>query len=352
MGKAKRGLTIFGGLFLIGGFILTAANEWNLARNQADIADLRGNLVDLSAHSPSPAAEGKPVYAAGTVTAAAPLQDPDFSVSANALKLVRQVEMLQWVERVEGSGDDRNYRYERVWLAQLVDSSRFYRKSGYENPVSFPVEAAITVTTTAKFGRLDLSPALLHALPAGNQVAPGQPVTVNGRTFAAHDGYWWSGDPGSPAVGDLRVRFVYAPTGVWSFIARLAANQLSPLPLNAAGVNFLAPGIVERDTLLGSSQQQLYLHNWGFRLLGLAGMFAGLMILRRTLPALVSAQRQNAVETALASPLNVVVLAAGFWCLALALAWIVYRPLLSLGLLIILGLALAWLLVSLRKAAT
>ena len=90
-----------------------------------------------------PANDGKLVHVSGDLKPGAPLTDPDFTVSATALRLVRTVEMYQWKEEIEdrdaqelGGSEETvtTYEYHRVWSESRNDSSRFKRPEGHINP--------------------------------------------------------------------------------------------------------------------------------------------------------------------------------------------------------------------------
>ena len=101
----------------------------------------------MGSASVDPANDGKLVYVSGDLTARAPLADQEFGVSANALRLVRKVEMYEWMEESKterrdklGGGEEevKTYTYHRVWSDRYEDSSRFKHSDGHENPQMRP----------------------------------------------------------------------------------------------------------------------------------------------------------------------------------------------------------------------
>ena len=66
-----------------------------------------------------------------------------------------------------------------------------------------------------------LDPALIDALPAIRELRPeqGGRSAPSGLDFTRGGDWLFSGDPGAPVVGDVRVRFAVAPEGVISLVA-------------------------------------------------------------------------------------------------------------------------------------
>jgi hypothetical protein len=56
--------------------------------------------------------------------------DHDFEVEAeNSVKIIRHVEMYQWVEQEEKRENYTEYTYNKEWKRSLVDSSIFHDSS-------------------------------------------------------------------------------------------------------------------------------------------------------------------------------------------------------------------------------
>jgi len=69
--------------------------------------------------------------------------DEDFGVSAQGVRLVREVEMYQWVENSKsetttkmGGGEETvtTYSYAKEWQDRPVNSAEFKKPAGHENP--------------------------------------------------------------------------------------------------------------------------------------------------------------------------------------------------------------------------
>ena len=84
------------------------------------------------------------VHLVGTVTATAPVTDPAFGLTTDALRLDRTAETYQWLETRESSGDNKLLRYEKIWSPVLIPSDRFEQRSFHANPRALRL-------TTARF---------------------------------------------------------------------------------------------------------------------------------------------------------------------------------------------------------
>ena len=83
------------------------------------------------------------VHVSGLATTSKTLTDPDFNVSATAIKLRRRVEMFQWDEdaeettkKKEGGGTETKvtYHYSKGWKPNAIDSSEFADPKDHGNP--------------------------------------------------------------------------------------------------------------------------------------------------------------------------------------------------------------------------
>src|SRR5690606_38320149 len=104
-----------------------------------------------------PAYQGQLIHVTGPVTTGQPVSDGQFAVTAEGVRLVRSVEMHQWIEtsRTEtqqnlGGSETRmtTYSYALDWSDRHHDSSRFQEAADHQNPAmifegrSFSVDGA------------------------------------------------------------------------------------------------------------------------------------------------------------------------------------------------------------------
>lgn len=325
--------------------LLLAMSGWLLVRGEQRQAVLgtglaaaedRLEILDPAAPAGGTAAA---VFVQGQARVVEPPKDPLLGVTAVVLRLDRLVEMLQWREHVEGSGEDRTVLYEPVWSATLIDSSRFHQRLAHANPGSMPIPPASFPAPGARLGRLNLAPEVLAALPAEAAVAadPAQLARRTGRSFTRAGEWLYTGDPQAPAVGDLRLRFAAAPAGEISVLAGLEGaglegaglegDVLVPWPAPGGGmVALAAPGLVEPATLVGEARRRGWLEAWKTRLGG--GFLAVVAMLMAR--AGLGIGRQGPVQAVAGALLA----ATGFSLACIGAGWLLFRPLAEAGLLL------------------
>lgn len=177
--------------------------------------------VHHRAHAPSSAVptgtervdarnEGREVELSGRLQVTRPARDGALSIQADAVMLLRAVEMLQWQEHCTGS----ECRYVLEWSPRRIDSHAF-RDATHRNDTPFPFSSESFPAGEVRLGAY----AIDASLAAGG--VPAQPYRVTtarlppnlAATFRDCDGALCTGDPDKPAAGDLRVTYRVVPAG-------------------------------------------------------------------------------------------------------------------------------------------
>ena len=82
--------------------------------------------ADVDYRSPKAEDNFKLVYASGTTNNSESIFDEDFDMEVeDSIKLVRNVEMFQWVQHETKRDNETEYTYAKEWSSHLVDSSSF-----------------------------------------------------------------------------------------------------------------------------------------------------------------------------------------------------------------------------------
>ena len=153
-------------------------NEGRAVQTQRSLTEGAGLVVSADPARVDPANDGKLVHVSGDLKPGAPLADPDFMVSATALRLVRTVEMYQWKEESEaetrknfGGSEETvtTYEYHRVWSESRNDSSRFKRPEGHVNP-QMAYRATSYASRDATMGAFRPGANVIDKLPANDAV--------------------------------------------------------------------------------------------------------------------------------------------------------------------------------------
>lgn len=119
-----------------------------------------------------PQNDGRLVHLSGPLRTAQPLYDPNYSVTVQAVKLQRQVEMYQWVEYSESRDYEENgekktettYTYNTEWKSEVISSRHFDQEVGHMNPSAMAVESVMVVAPDVWVGKLFLSKGLVEQI--------------------------------------------------------------------------------------------------------------------------------------------------------------------------------------------
>lgn len=355
LGDAFKGIVI-GLVLVVVGLVLLFWNEGRAVQTARSLAEAGSVVVSVNAGEVDAAREGELIHLVGPLDVPEPVADPEFEVSAEAAKLVRTVEMYQWEEerRTEtrtqtGGSEERvtTYEYRPVWSDREIDSSRFELAAEHRNPPK-PYGNREILAENARIGAFGVGDQVLRLLtadrdlPVDRGLAEGladrfeRPVSVSdGRLLVAQD-------PGNPQIGDLRISFAAAPTSEISVVGRQTGNRIGPYQTQAGDAILMAQsGTVPADAMIRAAERENTLMTWGLRLVGAAAIFFGFVMVFR--PIAVVGDVIPFVGRLLRGGIGLVAGVATLVLapLVIALAWLAYRPLIAV-LVLVLGLAAAF----------
>ncbi|TGN19631.1 TMEM43 family protein [Leptospira idonii] len=296
--------------------------------------------------------DGKLIHASGEAKAGAKIKDSDFAIDEAGLGLFRTVEMYQWKEEVTEDSEKKSkkeYTYHEEWSSFKIDSSKFKEKSGHSNP-NFPYEAETFYADSVTLGNIDFSTPLIQSIPTNDELTYDQ-ATINrlkakfGAKAKIHDGQIYLGkDPAEPEIGDIRVSHKIAPEGTASVIGLLDGNSLNGYQTKRdTTILVFSYGKKDAATMFREEQEANTFLTWILRLVGFLVMFFGFKLLFGPIAA------AGGWIPILGGILEMgVSLVAGILSFSLsfttiAIAWIFFRPLLGIGLLLLGGGAFAFL---------
>jgi transmembrane protein TMEM43 len=178
-----------------------------------------------------PSNEGRVVSVSGKLSVQRPARDTQLGVSADAIMLLRFVEMLQWRETCNVG----HCTYQQVWSPQVIDSRRFHEPESHTNPKRLPL-------TIARFsaGDMRLGAFVIDASALGNERLDSAlalkpvPLPVKAAdlpsnlsiSFRDENGALYAGDPAHRTVGDVRVRYRTIPAGSVELIGKQQGDRL------------------------------------------------------------------------------------------------------------------------------
>ncbi len=212
--------SILGAVTVICGFVMMWASSLGGSTTQSSLTTTLEAAVDIDATRPSLGNSNKLVVASGNLRGDALLED-DFLVPQSVVRLVRRVEMFQWVEDIEDESNPSSaVNYSLKWAPKEVDFFRFREPTGHENPV-MKVQPLEKRPETVFFGSFD-GARILDAIEVLSPLQLG-PDMLKDRSYAIENNKLLikreSGTTG-PSLGDIRVWYEVISAGDYTVLAR------------------------------------------------------------------------------------------------------------------------------------
>lgn len=363
LGNSFKG--IGGGLllFLIA-FPLLFWNEGRAVKRAKALETGAGAVVSVQADKVDPANEGKLVHVTAKADTKDVLTDPLFKISSTAIRLERRVEMYQWkqnesskTEKQLGGGTKKTtvYTYEKVWSDKPVNSA-YFKEAGHENP-GFPFESEKLRANHVTFGDFLLNDSLVDRLGDSRKLpVPADyklPAALSGKSDAAYvhvsrkssapsqvsqeqpaDN---AGDAAltEPAIGDLRISWYAVVPHEVSIVARQTGKTFSAYPVGSESILLIADSVQSAEAMFQSAQSANSAMTWFLRIAGLVMMYVGLSCVLRPLSVLMDVIPFLGDLIGAGISLISFLIALPCTLVTIAVAWIYYRPLLGIGLLVV-----------------
>ena len=346
IGDSLKGIVI-GGLLTAVAFPLLFWNEGRAVTRDKTLKEGGSAVVSVAADDVRAENEGRLVHLTGLAETAAVLSDPDFGVSAPALKLDRVVEMYQWDENEHrktkeklggGTETTTTYTYSKTWSERPIRSSGFKQPDGHQNPSDMPCASLRKTADAVTLGAFALPPSLVAQINLSEPLpvaADGQPATGRFPRLKAYGGGFYIGaDPAAPEVGDLRVTFKVTRPAVVSLIAKQTGRTLAPYTTRAGGdLELLQVGTHTPDAMIRQAQDDNRTLTWLLRAAGFLVMLIGLNLLLKPLSVLASVVPLLGRLVGAGTGLVAFLMATGLSLVTIATAWLRYRPLVGVALL-------------------
>lgn len=363
LGNSFKG--IGGGLllFLIA-FPLLFWNEGRAVKRAKALETGAGAVVSVQADKVDPANEGKLVHVTAKADTKDVLTDPLFKISSTAIRLERRVEMYQWkqnesskTEKQLGGGTKKTtvYTYEKVWSDKPVNSA-YFKEAGHENP-GFPFESEKLRANHVTLGDFLLNDSLVDRLGDSRKLpVPADyklPAALSGKSDAAYVHVSRKSSAPSqvsqeqpadnagdavltePAIGDLRISWYAVVPHEVSIVARQTGKTFSAYPVGSESILLIADSVQSAEAMFQSAQSANSAMTWFLRIAGLVMMYVGLSCVLRPLSVLMDVIPFLGDLIGAGISLISFLIALPCTLVTIAVAWIYYRPLLGIGLLVV-----------------
>ncbi len=348
IGGAIKGILLGLALFLLAFPLLF----WNEGRSLTTFKSLQEGgsaVVTVASDKVDPANAGRLIHLSGFADTKATLTDSDFGISATALKLRRNSEMYQWKEESSsetskklGGGTETvtEYTYSRVWSERVINSDNFKRSQGYQNPGAIPYSSREQVADRVTLDAFTVSPSLLGKIDSFEPLLISSdtplPKALKGKAHVYDAGFYIGTEAANPQVGDVRIRFEIVKPVAVSVIAKQVGNSFAPYVTKASGsIELLQVGEHSADAMIAEAQASNKMLTWLLRLAGFICMIAGLNLILRPLSVVADVLPIMGTIVGAGTGLVAFLIAAPASLLTIAIAWIFYRPLLGITLVVI-----------------
>lgn len=391
--KNSLGGVLIGILMFIGGTILLWWNEGRAVKTSDMLKEGQKNYVEMANPAvQDPQLDGQLVHAVALATTTDSLSDGTFNLGAVAVKIHRNVEYYQWIEHEKTEKKDKiggaqetthTYTYTKEWSGSPINSAEF-KDPDYQalNFVYQTVEDASSAAENVTFGAYRLNSSqvgsfhneqpLAAALDADLSKQMDKAARDNAKAFLSRGGLldlvpdsaaivhtqgnvvYIGRNPNVPEVGDVKITFTKDMPSKVSLIAKVAGDTFTYYKAkNGYKLDLLYMGENTAEEMFDSEHATNKLITWLLRILGILIVVGGLRSIVSIVPTLLKVLPflGQIVETGLGLVCGIIGLV---WSLiVIAIAWIRYRPVLGIILLVIAA-ALIFLLVrrsKKRKAA-
>lgn len=351
IGGAIKGI-FFGFVLIIIGIGLLFWNEGRAVKTHRALVESQAQVATVNAQEILPAMNGKLVHISGEATTNEVLADDLLPVSATALKLRRDVETYQWEEnstseenkKVGGSTETvTTYEYRKVWTSQQIDSSNFKQQAGHENPDNVPYESQTWTAGEVAIGAYTLSSAHKnkinnfepHKIP---EAALPEGVSRQGQQL------YYGVDPKKPQIGDQRIGFQVVLPQTYSAVGSLSGSQLTAhTASNGRSIALVQAGSHTADAMFEQAKNENSVLTWIVRAIGSIILIIAFSMILRPLSVVADVIPfiGNIVE--MGTSFVAFILGIVVALVTVCIAWIVYRPLLGLALLLVVAALIYWL---------
>lgn len=368
-------------------------NEGRAVRRAQDIklvAKTAQSIGDISNANAS--LDGQLIHTTGTAATEDILSDDLFGIKTNALAIVRSAEYYQWMQHEKHETKNKMggkkeetiiYTYERGWSPDPINSSQF-KDPDYQgvNNVIWEIEDMRVIASNVSFGAYTLpemfvsdivskqsgnvTPLMISAdNPALKQInenvmkALGENVRPEAAQVKDSLAYvhvfgnqvYIGFNPSKPSIGDIRLTFEQlAPSCNISLIAVPSNGTFTTFKAKHDDSEYeLRTGTWTLEQMIKQANDDNSTMTWILRIIGVILVIAALKMIFSILVTLLQLVPFLASIMNLGVGLVCAVLGFVWSLIIIAIAWIFYRPILGISLLVIAAGLVYWLVIRGKK---
>ena len=354
-------------------------NEGNSVKTADMLEEAQGVCVVMENPSKKDASlEGQLVCGTAMAVTEDLLTDKDFGLSVNAISMKRKVEYYQWHEtkteetKEKSDGSEKKivtYDYRRDWSSTPIGSSKFKQHYGHVNVVLAEFEDGEQWAEHVSFGAYTLNNSLIHSINTYEPLRPDlsddvlrqldktiqasyerhytkkEGLNSNDLNYVhVSDNQLYLGlEPGSPTVGDVRIKFEkVAPSHEVTVVAVVNGDGFGPFKAkNGYMLEKLVMGKKDMDQFFEDEQETNTFNTWAYRILGIIMVIGALKLIFGFVVTLTKIVPFLSTIVGWGVGVICTVLGVVWSLIVIAIAWLFYRPIVGIALLVIAGI-LVW----------
>lgn len=335
----KKGSPILGGiLFVIIGVGLIWDNEKNLLQTDTSLNEAKKEYVEVSNTKINYSNDNKLIVTSGDLDKTTQtVTDPIFNITTDGNKLKRTVEMYQVDEDCDTDSDgNKQCKTEYVWSEDLIDSTYF--DTPEENPKTKPYESETYYATNLKLGDYQIDEDLIKQLPTKEKVLELNQTTALEKQMTIVDNAYTTVIDNTPKIGDIRITYTTNKATAVTVMGMQKDTKIEPyITSNGYSVKILREGNLKGDELIINLKQENSNRGWIGRIIGFLITSIGILLmlsfinkLTMFIPVLGNIVGRLSIGISFALGM---IISLG----TIAVAWIRYKPIISIGLIAIIG---------------
>ena len=350
-GNSFKGIA--GGFVLILiGIVLLWWNEGNNVKNIKTTAEMEKVVIDVKSDKVDSKNDGKLIATNGELINEQELTDEALGVTIKTPKMIRVVEVYQWDEHSSTDDDGHTtYSYSKKWSDKIIDSGDFHNKNK-KNPTTKLFENQTFTSSDVKVGAFSLSSNQIERLSTKANFNSYNPektkelnLTVSGKYLTN------SSDLDNPKIGDTRIEILYHDGSELSVLAVQQGNTfVDYVSKYDKRVNRIMDGTHSGKEMINVIKEEDKFFKWIMRLIGVLLTVFGFAAILKPISAITSFVPILGSIVGGAVALVSLVLGLALSLVIIAVAWIRFRPLLGICLLIVVALLVAFLIIRSKKA--
>ncbi|XP_061542874.1 transmembrane protein 43 [Phycodurus eques] len=344
LGDTAGGTLVGIGLFFLSIYILFT-NEGRALRTASSLDEGLTQVVSLDTLARLDLQNNnRLVHLSAPLRTSKTLNDPNYRIEVQAVKLKRQVEMYQWVEYQESQDYQENgetktettYTYNTEWKSELINSRNFDKEIGHQNPSAMAVESVTVVAPQVQVGPFTLSKGLVDQINNFQTLSLTDLTSSDSDPFLtiSDDYFYHTRQPKRPEVGDVRVSFSFAglsgdgPAQTVSVVAKQSGELLVPFKTKSGDVlEILYLEELSAEEVFMKEQQHNSMKTWGLRAAGWALMFLAIQLTMRIIYTLVDWVPILRDLVSVGLKIFALCVSSSLSLLTIAAGWFFYRPL-------------------------